>query len=218
MSAIAKRSLLQYVIVSTGFFILITPVALLLTKMTGSQSAIYDLQMTVRYSFLVTNTTYKWVEGASFSVFALIKQNAYQIDGFLEADPLIKVDAPKFVLLSEKLGRNPKKIGRWLYQNVNNIGFITKDRGARYSVCEKQGDCTEFASACVALARTVDIPPRWSADLFFKVMEGFKQTIIITGQSLSKMSGGVSPTRRIMFLTLAMGFTSHSTILTKNLD
>ncbi|WP_226662913.1 transglutaminase-like domain-containing protein [Microbulbifer aggregans] len=82
---------------------------------------------------------------------------------FLESEPNIEVDSPVVVELAKEIRRNtnvPNQISSWLYKNVVDIGYVAEDRGARYALLEKKGDCTEFSSAFVALSRAVDIPAR----------------------------------------------------------
>lgn len=179
----------------------------------------YELQRTIRYSFLVTNDTAEHIESASFRVFAPVRRNSYQETGqitanqpfethtdesgnqslqftlnnlaphaswvinitaeirlasapqpydigpetYLTAEPNIEVDAPELRELAARLAPDDNYVRRvttWLHKNVADIGYVAEDRGARYAVTERKGDCTEFASAFVALARAGEIPSR----------------------------------------------------------
>ncbi|MFC6980503.1 transglutaminase-like domain-containing protein [Microbulbifer taiwanensis] len=78
----------------------------------------------------------------------------------LLSEPNIEVDAPEIGDLAAKLNGEIPQIAAWLYKNVTNIGYIAEDRGAHYAIAARQGDCTEFASAFVALARASNVPSR----------------------------------------------------------
>ncbi|MFA0810693.1 transglutaminase-like domain-containing protein [Microbulbifer epialgicus] len=177
---------------------------------------VYDIAKTIRYSFQVTNQSNRFIENPSFSVFAPVKQNAFQktaninanlpfklkldqsgnqtlefeLPGlapyashvvsitaevslastpqsynlnstlFLDEEPGIETKTPEVIALADALGGQPMEISGWLYRNIKDIGYVAEDRGAQYAVTEKKGDCTEFASAFVALARASDVPAR----------------------------------------------------------
>lgn len=46
----------------------------------------------------------------------------------------------------------------WVHQSIEDVGYVSKDRGALFALVERKGDCTEFMHALVALARTQQIP------------------------------------------------------------
>ena len=48
----------------------------------------------------------------------------------------------------------------WLRTNLHYEGYIADDLGAREALARRGGDCTEYASLAVALARANDIPAR----------------------------------------------------------
>lgn len=51
-----------------------------------------------------------------------------------------------------------KAANAWVYQNLEDVGYVSEDRGALFALTERKGDCTEFMHALVALARTRQIP------------------------------------------------------------
>ncbi|MCX2784376.1 transglutaminase-like domain-containing protein [Microbulbifer thermotolerans] len=180
------------------------------------REAVYEIEKTIRYSFLVKNKTAEYLEGASLKVFAPVRQNSYQLmeeitankpfeiqldqsgnqslifklkgvppygsevisitaemklsrapqpfslneKSLLIAEPNIEVDALEIRDLAEKLDGNVRKIAAWIFNNVKDVGYIAEDRGARYALTRLRGDCTEFASAFVALARASGVPSR----------------------------------------------------------
>lgn len=46
----------------------------------------------------------------------------------------------------------------WVHENLQDIGYVSEDRGALYALTEQKGDCTEFMWALVALARMKEVP------------------------------------------------------------
>ncbi|MFV8781663.1 transglutaminase-like domain-containing protein [Microbulbifer sp. SA54] len=195
------------------------PVLILWLYWSKSSDALhYDINKTIRYSFLVTNNTASLIESAQFNVFAPVAQNSYQktlsisasheyevtkddignqtlkfeildvapfssqvvnitvhlamagaaqrysaMGDFLGAEPNIEVGSSEVLELAKKIRQSknmPEEASSWLYKNIVDIGYISEDRGARYALLEKKGDCTEFSSAFVALSRAVDIPAR----------------------------------------------------------
>ncbi|QKX18574.1 transglutaminase family protein [Microbulbifer sp. YPW1] len=82
---------------------------------------------------------------------------------YLVAEENIEVDSPEINKLAEKLssqGVKIQNIATWINQNISDVGYVAEDRGAHYAITTKQGDCTEFSSAFVALARASSIPSR----------------------------------------------------------
>lgn len=51
-----------------------------------------------------------------------------------------------------------KAANSWVYQTFEDVGYVSRDRGALFALSEKKGDCTEFMHALVALSRTQQIP------------------------------------------------------------
>lgn len=46
----------------------------------------------------------------------------------------------------------------WVHQSLEDVGYVSRDRGALFALTERKGDCTEFMHALVALARVQKIP------------------------------------------------------------
>ncbi len=51
-----------------------------------------------------------------------------------------------------------KAASSWVHQSIEDVGYVSRDRGALFALVERKGDCTEFMHALVALARTQQIP------------------------------------------------------------
>jgi len=51
-----------------------------------------------------------------------------------------------------------KAANSWVYQSIDDVGYVSRDRGALFALTERKGDCTEFMHALVALARIQQIP------------------------------------------------------------
>lgn len=47
---------------------------------------------------------------------------------------------------------------RWVHESLQDVGYVAEDRGAEYALRELKGDCTEFAQALIAIARSEDVP------------------------------------------------------------
>nr|WP_305121429.1 transglutaminase-like domain-containing protein [Microbulbifer elongatus] len=57
-------------------------------------------------------------------------------------------------------GEGVAAISNWLGKNIVDVGYVAEDRGALYAITNRKGDCTEFSTAFVALARASQIPSR----------------------------------------------------------
>ncbi|WP_165840030.1 transglutaminase-like domain-containing protein [Motiliproteus coralliicola] len=76
---------------------------------------------------------------------------------YVELDsPIVARVAERFDDTSDK----PRTIYDWLVQNVEDIGYIARDRGAAYALEHRKGDCTEYMYGFVALTRAHEIPSR----------------------------------------------------------
>jgi transglutaminase-like putative cysteine protease len=51
-----------------------------------------------------------------------------------------------------------KTANSWVYQAFEDVGYVSRDRGALFALSERKGDCTEFMHALVALSRAQQIP------------------------------------------------------------
>jgi len=51
-----------------------------------------------------------------------------------------------------------KAANSWVYQTFEDVGYVSRDRGALFALAERKGDCTEFMHALVALSRAQQIP------------------------------------------------------------
>lgn len=94
-------------------------------------------------------------------------QKLRQIDrkSFLQPDPLIESEDPGIRALAEKLtekttAQTARKIFDWVSDHIEYSGYVKRNRGARYALVRRRGDCTEYASLFVALCRANGIPAR----------------------------------------------------------
>jgi transglutaminase-like putative cysteine protease len=83
---------------------------------------------------------------------------------YLGAETYIEVDEPDIKRLSNRIVEGttnfPKSAFEWVQANIADAGYIAQNRGARFAIQERLGDCTEFMYAFVALARAQGIPAR----------------------------------------------------------
>lgn len=49
-------------------------------------------------------------------------------------------------------------VHQWVNQNLRDVGYVSRDRGARYALMERKGDCTEFMHAALGLFRASGFP------------------------------------------------------------
>ncbi|MGL6160942.1 transglutaminase-like domain-containing protein [Microbulbifer sp.] len=123
----------------------------------GNQSLLFKLKGLAPHASRVISIT------ADISLSSKPQQYGDESDSYLAPEPNIEVNAPEIRELADKLTQDKEgiqQIASWLYKNVSDIGYIAEDRGARYAITEKRGDCTEFASAFVALARASGVPSK----------------------------------------------------------
>jgi len=84
---------------------------------------------------------------------------------FLRPEKYLESDAPALSRLARELRaaeslQTAENIFRWVADNVRYTGYSREDRGARYALVHKEGDCTEFMYLFVALCRANKIPAR----------------------------------------------------------
>lgn len=84
---------------------------------------------------------------------------------FLQPEPLIESEDPSVRALAEKLTKKNRtqtvrNIFEWVADNIEYSGYVRRNRGARYALAYRRGDCTEYASLFVALCRANKIPAR----------------------------------------------------------
>ena len=122
----------------------------------GNQSLIFTIRKLTPFSREIINIT---------AEIALAKSaQPFEIHGeYLSPEPNIEVDSPKVIALANSLdaeGDSVREAASWINRNIADVGYIAEDRGALYAITNKKGDCTEFSSAFVALARASEIPSR----------------------------------------------------------
>lgn len=125
----------------------------------GNQALVFKLDRLSPLSSQIVNITVSLQLANGPQVLARFDEKP-----FLLAEPNIEVDSPIVKSLAEKLGSTTSdeinSIASWVNKNITDIGYVSEDRGALYAITDKKGDCTEFSSAFVALARASEIPSR----------------------------------------------------------
>lgn len=85
-------------------------------------------------------------------------------DSYLKSEAFIEVADPAILRVANKLVREasdlPKSTFQWVVNNIQDAGYIAQNKGAKYAIEEKRGDCTEYMYAFIALARANGIPAR----------------------------------------------------------
>jgi hypothetical protein len=84
---------------------------------------------------------------------------------YLRPEKYIELDDADIFRLAQKLKasgglKTAQNIFQWVAQNVQYAGYLSNDRGARYALTHKKGDCTEFMYLFVALCRANKIASR----------------------------------------------------------
>ena len=88
-----------------------------------------------------------------------------------KAGPGIECDAPEIQRLALELhdatpDKTARKANDWISRRINDVGYISRSRGALYALRYQKGDCTEQASLFVALCRANGIPARMAGGYF----------------------------------------------------
>ncbi|MEH6822803.1 MAG: transglutaminase-like domain-containing protein [Motiliproteus sp.] len=82
---------------------------------------------------------------------------------FTAPERYVELQSPAVIQATQQFNDSQdtaQSIHRWLTLNIEDIGYVAKDRGAAYALKHRQGDCTEYMYSFVALARSQDIPSR----------------------------------------------------------
>ena len=84
---------------------------------------------------------------------------------YLGPEKYIESDDANINRLAQKLKASDslmtaQRIFQWVTDNVRYTGYIRNERGARYALAHKKGDCTEFMDLFIALCRADRIPAR----------------------------------------------------------
>lgn len=83
---------------------------------------------------------------------------------YLGAERYIEIDEPAILQLAKKISEETENFQRdvfeWVKANIVDVGYIAQNRGAKFAIQERMGDCTEYMYAFVALARAHGIPAR----------------------------------------------------------
>lgn len=83
---------------------------------------------------------------------------------YLGAERYIEIDEPEVRRLANRIAEETENFQHdafeWVRANITDAGYIAQNRGAKFAIQERLGDCTEFMYAFVALARAQGIPAR----------------------------------------------------------
>lgn len=85
---------------------------------------------------------------------------------YLASEPYIESDdiLIKEMAINLKAKANQetaRNIYNWIAENIQYAGYVKNNRGARYALRYRKGDCTEFATLFVALCRANGLPARY---------------------------------------------------------
>lgn len=101
------------------------------------------------------------------------------LERFLKADPLAPMDGKHLTLIADKkLPEDPRAKGRELYELVNGMMRYAKEgtewgRGDVNWVCDSRfGNCTDFHSLFIALARSQKIPAKFEVGFGISPVRG----------------------------------------------
>ncbi|MGD9613703.1 MAG: transglutaminase family protein [Kiritimatiellia bacterium] len=103
--------------------------------------------------------------GATLSMRAEPEPMEVQGGRHLKPEPLFEYDNEAFNRLvpefpAETSPQTVRAIFDWVRGHLQDVGYDGTDRGARYALTQKKGDCTEYATLFVALCRRAGIPAR----------------------------------------------------------
>lgn len=96
-----------------------------------------------------------------------------QRENYLVAEKFIEVDDEKIFLLAKQLSGATKRqtaenIYNWVTKNIRDSGYVSQDKGARFALETRKGDCTEFMYLTIALARAAGIHSRGIGGYVYK--------------------------------------------------
>ncbi len=128
----------------------------------GNHSLVFDLPFVPPFgtkSIVITGEVNLWSPGQATELVDptpfLMVENKVQSD-----DALITQEASRIAAGGGSRPELAKRIAEFVHGHVQDIGYLSEDRGAVYALKEKQGDCTEYMSLFTALARASDVPTR----------------------------------------------------------
>lgn len=82
---------------------------------------------------------------------------------FLKDEKYIETNSEIVKALADTLGEDDfpeKSIYQWLVNNLKDVGYVAENKGAKFALEQRIGDCTEHMYAFIALARAKGIPAR----------------------------------------------------------
>jgi len=84
---------------------------------------------------------------------------------FLSDEKFVEINDEKIIALASKFPSNSlenkaESLFKWVHSNIKYSGYVKDDRGARFALKHRTGDCTEFMYLYTALARISGIPAR----------------------------------------------------------
>lgn len=91
--------------------------------------------------------------------------NETSLEDYLKPEKYIEHDSQPIQELASRLSKVKDKpmsetVYNWVSRQIQDVGYIKRDRGALYALQEKKGDCTEYMYLAVALLRGSRVPAR----------------------------------------------------------
>lgn len=91
--------------------------------------------------------------------------NVKDIKPYLEAEEKIQSDNPEISGFAKKFHSTKPvttagNIYKWVSNSLEYTGYLREDYGALYAFKNRKGDCTEFMSLFIAMARANNVPAR----------------------------------------------------------
>lgn len=128
----------------------------------GNQTLVFDIEEFPPYGQKTISISV-WLKTADLPTFESPLNHAPALAPLVDANDKHLMDAVS------RIGDNGDEIqwlqsaNQWVYETLEDVGYVAEDRGAQYALQEKKGDCTEFTHALMALARFKEIPSMFVA-------------------------------------------------------
>lgn len=128
----------------------------------GNQTLIFDIDAFPPYGQKTISISV-WLKTANLPAFESPLNHVTALDPLVDADDQHLMEAIKRIGNDDDEIQWLRSANQWVYTTLEDVGYVTEDRGAQYALQEKKGDCTEFAHALMALARFKEIPSMFVA-------------------------------------------------------
>lgn len=128
----------------------------------GNQTLVFDIEEFPPYGQKTISISV-WLKTADLPAFESPLNHVTALDPLVDADDQHLMEAIKRIGNDDDEIQWLRSANQWVYTTLEDVGYVTEDRGAQYALQEKKGDCTEFAHALMALARFKEIPSMFVA-------------------------------------------------------